>query len=107
MRHPTPRTTHPIHHRNTTTISKMGPTISGESAKAQGLKAQPVNGSEPPRATNARDEATQRMTNILVPSSFVSESRSGGFLHALCGLASSHPGFLRGLLGKEARNHLV
>jgi hypothetical protein len=91
-RHPTPHLTHPIHRGNMATISKMGPTIAVESDKAQGLDAKPVDRLEPPRATRARDEVTQRMANILahpVPhrgvsasSSFVSESRLGGFLHA-------------------------
>jgi hypothetical protein len=83
---------HPIHLRNMTTVSKMGPTIVMGSMNAQGSKAGPVDGSEPPSATRARDEATQRMTNIvaqpvphrgdLASSSFVSESRLEGFLHA-------------------------
>jgi hypothetical protein len=112
MCHPTPRTTHPIHHGNTAIVSEIGPMIAVGFAKAQDSKAEPINGSDPPTATRARDEATQRMANILahpVPhqgdpasSSFISESRFGGSLHALCGLASSHLGFLRGLPGKEA-----
>jgi hypothetical protein len=83
----------PIHCGNMATVSKMGPMTVVGSAKAQGSKVKPVNGSELPRATRVRDEATQRMANILarlVPhrgdsmsSSFVSELRSGGFLHTL------------------------
>jgi hypothetical protein len=64
-RHPTPRTTRPIRHGNTATISEMGPTIIVGSAKAQASKVKLVYGSEPPRATRAWDEATQRMANIL------------------------------------------
>jgi hypothetical protein len=64
----------------------MGPTIAMGSTKAQGSKVKPVYGSEPPRATSVRDEATQRMANIHqgdpAPSIFISESRLGGFLHA-------------------------
>jgi hypothetical protein len=70
----------------------MGPTIAVGSAKAQCSKAKPIEGLEPPKAIRARDEATQRMVNILVhlvphrgdpvSSSFVSKSRLGGFLHA-------------------------
>jgi hypothetical protein len=59
--------------------------------------------SAPPRANIARDKATERVANSwcypgpcrgdLTSSSFVSESRLRGFLHALsCELASSHPG---------------
>jgi hypothetical protein len=112
MRHSTPRTTHHIHHGNTTTVSEMGPMIAVGSTKAQGSKVKPVSGLEPPRATRARDEATERMANILVQpvphrgdptsSSFISDSTSGGFLHTLFGLASSCLSFLCGLLGKEA-----
>jgi hypothetical protein len=57
--------TRPIRHRNMATISEMGPTIAMGSTKAQGLKAKPINGLEPSRATKARDEVTQRMANIL------------------------------------------
>jgi hypothetical protein len=74
------------------TVSKMGPMIAVGSAKAQASKPKPINGSDPPRATRARDEATKRMVNILAQpvhhqgdmasSSFVLESRLGGFLHA-------------------------
>jgi hypothetical protein len=74
------------------TVYEMSPMIAVMSAKAQGSKVKPVKGSEPTRATRARDKATQRMTNILahlVPhqgdptsSSFVSECRLGGFLHS-------------------------
>jgi hypothetical protein len=70
----------------------MGPMIAVGSAKAQGSKAKLIGGSEPPRATRARDEATQRVANILahsgphrgdpVPSRFISKLRLGGFLHA-------------------------
>jgi hypothetical protein len=82
---------HPICHGNTTTVSEIGPMIVMGSAKAQGSKVKPIYRSEPPRATRGRDEAKQRMPNILmhlVPhrgepasSSFVSESRLSGFLH--------------------------
>jgi hypothetical protein len=92
MRHPTPRMTRPIRHGNTTTVPKMGPMIAVGSAKARGSKAKPVYQSDPPRVTRARDEAKQRMANILahpvphqgdpVSSSFVSKSRSGGFYPA-------------------------
>jgi hypothetical protein len=82
---------HPICIRNTSTISKMGPMIAMGSAKAQGSKVKPIYGSELPKATRARDEATQRMANILAhpvshrgdptSSSFVSKYRPGSFLH--------------------------
>jgi hypothetical protein len=36
------------------------------SDKAQGSNVKPVYGSEPPRANKARDEVTQKITNILV-----------------------------------------
>jgi hypothetical protein len=42
-------------------ISKTDPMIVMGSVKAQGSKVKPVNGLEPPRATRARDEATQRV----------------------------------------------
>jgi hypothetical protein len=90
--HPTPHTTHPIRHGNTTTVSETGPIIAVGSVKAQGSKVKPVDGSEPPRATRAMDEVTQRMANIFgapgAPSrglgilQLVSESRLGGFLDA-------------------------
>jgi hypothetical protein len=93
-------------------ISEMGPTIAVGSAKAQGSKAKPVNGLEPPRATRARDKATQRVaTSWLIWSPiegtqcsqalYLSLDREISFT-TLCGLASSHPGFLRGLPGEEA-----
>jgi hypothetical protein len=44
----------------------MDPMIAIRSAKAQGLKAKPIYGSKPLRATRARDKMTQRMANILV-----------------------------------------
>jgi hypothetical protein len=74
------------------TVSKMGPIIAVGSVKAQGSKANPISGLELPREIKVRDEETQRVANILahlgthrgdpVPSSFVSEPRPGGFLHA-------------------------
>jgi hypothetical protein len=92
MRHLTPCTMCPIRRGNTTIVSKIGPMIVVGSAKDKGSKAKLIYGSEPPRATRAWDEATQRMDNIfvhLVPhredpvsTSFISESRLGGFLHA-------------------------
>jgi hypothetical protein len=39
-------------------ISEMGPMIAVGSAKVQGSKAKPVNRSELPKATRARDEMT-------------------------------------------------
>jgi hypothetical protein len=51
-------------------ISETGPTIAMGSAKAQGSNVKPVNGSEPPRATRASDEVTQRVAmrwNIRSP----------------------------------------
>jgi hypothetical protein len=113
MRHPTPRTMHPICHGNMATVSEMGPTTVMGADKAQGSKEKLIYGSELPRATTTRvsDEATQRMDNILVhpaphrvdptSSSFISGSRLGSFT-PLCGLASSRTDFLRGLPGKEA-----
>jgi hypothetical protein len=90
--HPTPHRTHPIRHRNLTTVSEMGPMIVVGSTKAQGLNAKSVYGLEPPRATRVRDQATQKMANILAhpsphrgdpaSSNFISESRLEGFLHA-------------------------
>jgi hypothetical protein len=116
-RHLTPRMMHPIRHRNTTTVSVMDPMIAVGSAKALGLKAKPIYGSELSRATRARDEATQRVANILVhptpnrgtrhpQASYLSLDWEVSFT-PLCGLSSSHRGFLRGLLRKEARNDLV
>jgi hypothetical protein len=66
MRHLTPRMIRSIHHGNLAIIPEMGPMIVVGSGKAQSLKAKPIYGSEPPRATRARDEATQKMANILV-----------------------------------------
>jgi hypothetical protein len=42
-------------------ISEMGLTIVVGSANVQGSKVKPVNESEPPRATRARDDATERV----------------------------------------------
>jgi hypothetical protein len=106
MHHQTSRTMHPICHGNMATVSKTGPTITVGSAKAQGSKVKPVYGSELPRATRVRDEATQRMTNILahpVPhlgawhpqASYLSLDREVSLM-PLCELASSRLGFLRG-----------
>jgi hypothetical protein len=82
----------PIRRGNMTTVLEMGLTIAMGYAKAEGSKVKPVYGSEPPGAIRARDEETQRMANILVHpaphrgdpafSSFVLESRLGGFLNA-------------------------
>jgi hypothetical protein len=73
------------------TIYETVPIIAVVSSKAQGLKVKPIDESEPPRATRVRDEATQRMVNILahpVPhhgdptsTSFISKSTLRGFLH--------------------------
>jgi hypothetical protein len=93
-------------------VSETGPTIVMGSAKAQGSKAKPVNESEPPRATRARDEATQRVPtswHIRSPiegtqcsqASYLSLDREISFM-PLFGLASSRPGFLHGLPEEEA-----
>jgi hypothetical protein len=86
------------------TVSKMGPTIAkGLQMLRVLMRNLPVD-SEPPRATRARDEATQGVASSWhfsrthrgdpTPSSFISESRPGGLLHASpCGLAPSRPGF--------------
>jgi hypothetical protein len=47
------------------TVSKIGPMIVMGSAKAQGSKVKLIGELEPPRATRVRDEATQRVANIL------------------------------------------
>jgi hypothetical protein len=39
----------------------MGPMIAVGSVKVQGSKVKPINGSELPRATRARDKVTQRV----------------------------------------------
>jgi hypothetical protein len=90
----------------------MGPTIAVGSAKAQGSKAKPVNRSEPPRATRARDEATQMVATSWDIWSPIEETRRSQALYMrldldisftpLCGLASSRLGFLRGLPREEA-----
>jgi hypothetical protein len=78
--------------------SKMSPTIAVRSAKAQGLKAKPTNWvravlsnqSEGQSATKGGQELAHPEPHQGDPasSSFVSESRLRGFLHApLCGLA--------------------
>jgi hypothetical protein len=95
----TPSTT-----RDTTTISKMGLTIVVGLLKLKVRRQNHPVGSAPPRANRARDKATQTVASSWhtrdpikenpASSSFVSESRSGGFLHTPpCGLASSHPSF--------------
>jgi hypothetical protein len=98
--------------RDTTTISKRGPMIAeGPATLRVSRRNLPVR-SESPRTTRVRDEGTQRggqhlahpehHRGYLTSSSFVSESRSGGFLHAPpCGLAPCHLGFpTRDYLGK-------
>jgi hypothetical protein len=93
-------------------VFETGPTIDMGSVKAQGSKAKPVNGSEPPRATRARDQTTQRVatsSHIRSPiegtqcsqASYLSLDQEISFT-PLCGLASNRSGFLRGLPGEEA-----
>jgi hypothetical protein len=86
--------------------------IAMEFAKAQGSKAKPINGLEPPRATRAGDEARQRVATSwhirssiegtqLCQASYLSLDREISFT-PLCLLASSRSGFLLGLPGEEA-----
>jgi hypothetical protein len=86
-----------------TIISKTGPKIVVGLLELRVLRQNPPVGSALPRPNRAKDKAIQRVTSswcYLGPhrgdpasSSFVFESRLGGFLHApLCALASSCPG---------------
>jgi hypothetical protein len=100
--HPTPRTKHRIHHGNTTIVTKMGPMIAVGSAKAQGWKVKPVYGSEPHRGWPTFCRTWRPIEGTQLPqASYLSLDWEVSFT-SLCGLASSHPGFLRGLPGKEA-----
>jgi hypothetical protein len=94
----------PSSSRDTATIYKIGPTIVVGSAKTQGSKAKPVsrvratqsNQREEPSDTKCGQQLVHSVPHRgdLASSSFVFESRPGGFLHApLCGLAPSRLGF--------------
>jgi hypothetical protein len=72
--------------------------------KLKVLRQNPLVGSASPRANRVRNKVAQRVTSNwyflgghrgdLTSSTFIYESRSGGFLHApSCGLASSRLGF--------------
>jgi hypothetical protein len=78
--------------------------IAKEHAKLRVLRQNPPVGSEPSRANRVKDKATQGVASSWhflgphyrepVPSSFVSEFWTGGFLHApTCGLAPNCSGF--------------
>jgi hypothetical protein len=88
-----------------TTVSKMGPTIAVESAKAQGSKAKPTSRVRVTQSNQSEARSDTKGGQQLVhpephqgdptSSSFVSVSRPRGFLQApLCGLAPSRLGFL-------------
>jgi hypothetical protein len=64
MRCSTPRTMCPMHHENMATVLRNMNAMG--SAKAYGSMGKPIYGSEPPRATRARDKETQSMANFLV-----------------------------------------
>jgi hypothetical protein len=89
---------------DTTTVSKMAPTIVMGLPKLRVPWQNPPVVSAPPRANTVMDKAKQGVANSwhypglhigdLTSSRFLYESQTGGFLHALlCELASSHPGF--------------
>jgi hypothetical protein len=86
------------------TISKIGPMIAKESAKAQGLKVKPASRVRAAQSNHSDGRSDtmggQQLAHQephrgdLVSSSFVSKSRPKHFLHApLCGMALSHPCF--------------
>jgi hypothetical protein len=90
--------------RVTVTVSQTSPTIAKGPIKRMVPRQNLPLGLEPPRENRARDKATQGVASSwhflgphrgdMAPSSFVSESRSGGFLHAPPrGLSPIHPGF--------------
>jgi hypothetical protein len=78
--------------RDMATISQMGPMIAERPANLRALRQNPLLGSASPRAYRAGDKATKRVASSwhflrphqkdLTSSSFVSESRLGGFCHA-------------------------
>jgi hypothetical protein len=85
-------------------VSQMDHMITEGPAKLRVLRQNPSVRSAPTKANRARGKATQMVASswhFLEPhrgdptsSSFISEFRSGGFLHAPpCGMASSPPGF--------------
>jgi hypothetical protein len=95
---PTPRTLCQLQQQGIQKLyPQCPPTLDGWGyAKAQGSKVNPLDGSEPPRATRARDKATHEgirhpQASYLSPEQEVSS----------CGLASSHPDFPLGLSGKD------
>jgi hypothetical protein len=97
--------------RDMTTISKMGHTITMGLPMLRVQRRNLPDGSEPPRATRARDKATHGVATswhiqgpiegIRCPqASYLSLDREVSFT-PLCGLASSRLGFLHGLPRKE------
>jgi hypothetical protein len=97
--------------RDTEIVSKMGHTVIVGLPTLRVQRQNLLDGLEPPRATRVRDKGTQ-----VVATSWHIRSRIKGTQHPqalylsldwevsfmpLCGLASSHPGFLCGLPRKE------
>jgi hypothetical protein len=94
------------------TVSKMDPTITMGSTQAQDSKAKPASEVRAAQSNQSEGRSdTKYGQQLLHPkphrgdpafSTFISESRLGGFLHAPpCGLALSRPGFYaRDYLGK-------
>jgi hypothetical protein len=98
--------------RDTTTISKMGHMIIVGPPMLRVHRQNPLDGSEPPRATRVRDEATQGVAttwNLWSPieetwypqASYLSLDREVSFT-PIFRMASSCLGFLCGLPTKEA-----
>jgi hypothetical protein len=86
---------------DTEVICPTGPSIAGGSGKAQGSKAKLAKRLRADQSEGRSDTKGGQQLAHPVPhrrdptfSSFISGSRSAGFLHAPpCGLAPSHPGF--------------
>jgi hypothetical protein len=103
--------------RDMAIISKMGHMITVGLPMLRVRRRNPLDGSELPKATRARDEATQGVAgswHIRSPiegtwrpqASYLNLGREVSFT-PLCGLALSHPSFPHGLPRKETGNHLV
>jgi hypothetical protein len=111
--HPTPHTMLPIHHGIWKSYLKWASRLPWGLPLLKDQRQNPLIGSEAPKATRARDEATQMIASNWrtrcpiegtqpTKASYLSLDREVSFTPSTCGLALSRPGFLLGLPRKEA-----